>query len=475
MFVDRQAELSFLNQLLTRKRPGPAQLILLYGRRRIGKTALLKHWAEQSGVPYTYWLATKEPPAIQRRSLVTRLTNMTGEHAPLFESWSGLWNWFAPQIVKSGEKRILIMDEFQYASEADPAMLSTLQHAWDQHLETSNLIIVLCGSQVKTMETIMYHQSPLFGRFTGQWLLQPLPFSALEDFFPNWSLAKRVALFAIVGGVPAYLTWLEPERTLSENIRDVMLAPGSMFMAETSFLLYDELRELSSYIAILRAISNGNHTLGEISKDTLIGRTNLSAFLARLRELRFVERRLPVTLTTAQRRRSKQGRYHLCDPYFRFYFRFVGPHQESLLSPEQTLEHIKRELRPFVGVAFEVLAQHWVAQQARSGDLPFVPEAVGAHWDRQVQVDVVAVRWEDKHILLAECKWRVQPIGRKVVRELIEAKTPKVLASLPDGGEGWTVHYAFFTRTGFTEAARSLAQEHEALLIDLDRLNRDMH
>jgi AAA+ ATPase superfamily predicted ATPase len=474
VFVDRQVELSFLNQLLTRKRPGPAQLVLLYGRRRVGKTALLKHWAEQSGVPCVYWVATKEPPAVQRRSLTARLMDVPGEHAPLFESWSDLWNWFAPQAARSEEKRILILDEFQYASEADPAMLSALQHAWDQYLQASNLIIVLCGSQVRTMETIMHYQSPLFGRFTGQWLLQPLPFSALENFFPNWSPAERVALFAIVGGVPAYLTWLDPGQTLSENIRDVILAPGSMFMAEPSLLLYDELRELSSYIAILRAISNGYHTLGEISNAALIGRTSLSAFLGRLQELRFVERRIPVTLTTAQRHRSRRGRYHLCDPYFRFYFRFVGPHQESLLSSEQTLKHIQRELRSFVGLAFEELARQWVAQQARSGALPFVPEAVGAHWSRRVQVDVVAINHESRDILLGECKWGTDQVSRQVVRNLIEKSGPQVRKDLSDEGQEWALHYTVFARSGFSDAAIAELEAHGGRHVDLEELDEGL-
>ena len=232
MFVDRQEELAFLNQLLTRKKPGPAQLVLMYGRRRVGKTVLLSHWAQHSNLPYTYWAADKEPAAAQRRSLFARLMEMPEEQAAAFDGWPAFWRWFVTHLNKSEGQHILILDEVQYASEADSAMLSALQHTWDQHLKQSKLIMVLCGSQVKTMESIMHQQSPLFGRFTGQWLLQPLPFSALKEFFPFWSAAERVAGYAIVGGVPAYLEWLDPERSLSDNIRDIILSPGSMFMAE---------------------------------------------------------------------------------------------------------------------------------------------------------------------------------------------------------------------------------------------------
>ena len=474
MFVDRQEELTFLNQVLNRKKPGPAQLILLYGRRRVGKTALLTHWAQQSGLPYTYWVADKEAPAAQRRSLFARLMEMPEEQVASFDGWPAFWRWFVAYLNGHNEKRILILDEVQYASEADAAMLSALQNAWDQSLKKTNLIMVLCGSQVKTMETIMHHQSPLFGRFTGQWFLEPLPFYALKEFFPGWSAAERVALYAIVGGIPAYLEWLDPEQNLSTNIRDIILSPGSMFMAEPTLLLYDELRELNSYLAILRAISQGHHTLTAISNASLISRTNLTSFLARLQELRFVERRLPATLTVAQQRKSKQGRYHLSDPYFRFYFRFVVPHQKSLLGPQQTLRHIENELRSFVGLSFEQLAQQWVIRQARTGQLPFTPEAVGSHWSRRVQVDVVAINWDSRDILLGECKWGTDRVSRQVVRELVEQKGSQVRRELPDEGSGWNIHYALFSRAGFTEVATAEMQAQQGLLVNLDLLDQGL-
>lgn len=474
MFVDRQEELAFLNRLLTRQRPGPAQLVLLYGRRRVGKTALLHHWAEQSNLKYTYWVADKEPPNLMRRSLMAAVLNMPEDQAPAFDSWSVLWRWLAPQLKEGNERRILILDEISYASAADPGILSALQQAWDRHLQTSNIALVLCGSHVNTMEAILQQQSPLFGRFTGQWRLQSLPFSALREFFPNWSAEERVASYAIVGGVPAYLNWLDPGLTLVNNIRQVILMPGSMFLAEPQLLLYDELQELPTYLAILRSISEGNHTLGDISNDCLIGSSSLSAYLARLQELRMIERRLPATISPAKQRVSKQGRYHLSDPFFRFYFRFLLPHLRSLASPDETLAHIRSELRSFVGLAFEQLAREWVVKQGQAGLLPFTPEAVGSHWSRKVQVDVAAVNWQSQEILLGECKWGTDKVNRQVVRELIEHKGPLVRQELPQGGENWTFHYALFSRSGFTEAATAEMTARQGLLIDLDILDEGL-
>ena len=474
MFVDRRRELAFLNSVLERERPSAAQLILLYGRRRVGKTVLLRHWAEVSGWPHTYWAADKEPAPLQRRKLFARVMGVEPARAPTFDTWADCWQAIA--VFLGDRRHILILDEFTYAAEANSAMLSSLQHAWDQHFKPLRVVVVLCGSHVHAMETLQARQSPLFGRLTGQWHLQPLSFASLREFLPDWSAEERVAAYAVVGGVPAYLEWLDPDRSLGDNIREVILAPGSMFVAEPTFLLYDEVREPRTHLAVLQAIGAGHHALSEITNAALVGRTHVSAYLARLQELRLVERRLPVTVPPSQRRRSRRGRYHISDPYFRFYFRFIAPyHAELTYRPERILPLIRQGLRAFVGLtAFEELSRRWVAERGRTGRLPFEPQEVGSHWSRRVQVDVVAINWQERAILLGECKWEADRMSRDVIRELVEEKAPQVLRDLPGAGEGWTVHYAFFARAGFTGAARALAQPCNALLIDLERQDRDL-
>ena len=190
---------------------------------------------------------------------------------------------------------------------------------------------------------------------------------------------------------------------------------------------------------------------------------------------------MPITIPPARRRRARRGRYHLSDPYFRFYFRFIAPyHDELTYNPERVLSHIREGLRPFVGMtAFEELGRRWVAEQGRAGKLPFEvadnkhPVEVGSHWSRGVQLDVVAVDWREREILLGECKWGADKVRRSVIRELVDTKTPRVLKVLPDG-EGWKVHYAFFARAGFTGAARAEAEAVGASLVDLERLDADL-
>jgi uncharacterized protein len=476
MFLDRTHELAFFHSLLTRTRPGPGQFVMLYGRRRIGKTALLRHWVEQSGLPFTYWVAEKEPALLQRRRLLAQLlrTDPTSPTTPTYDSWSDLWR--AAATILANNRHILVIDELPYAAEADAAMLSALQHAWDQYFESSQCIVVICGSQVRTMELLLGRQSPIYGRLTGQWLLRPLPFGALRTFFPAWSPAEQVAAYAVVGGVPTYLRWLDPAQTLAENIRRIILTPGGMALSEVELLLADEVREPRTYLAILQAIGTGNHTLDAIANASLVGKSHLSAYLKQLDALKLVERRVPITIRPMLRDRSKQGRYHLRDPFFRFYFRFLYPHAADLsYQPERVLPAIQSGLRAFVGASiWEELARQWIDAHYSSGVLPFTPEYVGSHWSRRVQIDVVAINWQTRDILLGECKWGTDTVDRKIVRELLDEKTPLVLQDLPDGGAGWHVHYAIFTRAGATDAARRELAAHAGLLIDLERLYADL-
>ncbi len=473
MFVDRTAELTLLQGLLTRRRAG--ELLLLYGRRRVGKTALLRRWAAQSSLPWTYWMAQKEPADLQRRRLYAAIRGQVpSATSQTFASWADLWDEVAALV--RDDRRILVLDELPWAVEADPAMLSALQYAWDVHFQGSGLILALCGSQIRTMETILSQQTPLFGRLTAQYYLQPLPFGALRQFFPSWSPEAQVAAYAIVGGVPQYLTWFDPDVSLSANIRQAILSPMSVALSEIELLLADEVRDIRTYLTVLNAIGEGAHALKDIANATITAPTNLTKYLGVLQELRLVERRVPATVPPALQHRSKQGRYHLTDPFHRFYFRFLRPNQaEIAYQPDIVLEQIQAGLRAFVGqTAWEELARMWVQRQGLRGALPLRPEVIGSHWDRTVQADVVAVSWRERAILIGECKWGADPVNRQTLRQLLEQTLPKTVAALPEGGAGWRVIPALFTRAGATPDALALLRAQGGLFIDLPTLYADL-
>lgn len=472
MFVDRTSELALLQGLLVR---GRSELLLLYGRRRVGKTALLRHWAAQSGIPWSYWMAQKEPADLQRRRLAATIRGRPpSASGPTVPSWSDLWDDVAALI--RDDRRILILDELPWAVEADGAMLSALQYAWDIHFQQSNLLLVLCGSQIRTMETILSRQTPLFGRLTAQYYLQPLPFGALRQFFPSWSPDAQVAAYALLGGVPQYLSWFDADASLSDNIRQAILSPVSVALSEIELLLADEVRDIRTYLTVLNAIGEGAHALKEIANATITAPTNLTKYLGVLQELRLVERRIPATVPPALQARSKQGRYHLTDPFHRFYFRFLRPNQaEIAYQPDQVLSQIQAGLRAFVGAtAWEELARTWVFQQGLRGALPLSPEVIGSHWGRSVQADVIAINWPAKQILIGECTWGADPVNRQTLRQLVEQTVPKTLATLPQGDEGWRVIPALFARAGATPDAAALLREQGGILVDLPTLYADL-
>ena len=473
MFIDRSDELAMLDQLLNRQRGG--ELFLLYGRRRVGKTALLRHWASQGQLPWTYWMAQKEPAELQRRKLYAALRGRAPvATAPTFASWSELWDDVA--ALMRDDRRILVLDELPWAIEADSAMLSALQYAWDIHFQQSNLILVLCGSQIRTMETILSQQTPLFGRLTAQYRLQPFPFAILRQFFPSWIPEAQVAVYAMVGGVPAYLSWFDAGRSLGDNIRQSILAPASVALSEIELLLSDEVRDIRTYLTVLNAIGEGAHALKDIANATLTASTNLTKYLGILQDLRLVERRVPATVPPALQHRSKQGRYHLTDPFHRFYFRFLRPREaEIAYQPDSVLAEIQSGLRAFIGqTAWEELARTWVFHQGMRGGLSFKPETIGSHWSRGVQADVVAVNWRERAILVGECKWGTDQVSREIIRQLIDHTVPKTIAALPDQGAGWRVTPALFARMGATVQAQALLHEHEGVLVDLLTLYNDL-
>jgi AAA+ ATPase superfamily predicted ATPase len=315
---------------------------------------------------------------------------------------------------------------------------------------------------------------------TAQLGLKPLPFRALSQFYPRYTAAERVAVYAILGGIPAYLEKFSDGVSLSQNVREQIFSALSVFQNEALFLLQDEVREVTNYLAVIRAIGEGAHTLDAITKICGMAKNHVSTYLARLQALAFVGREVPVTVPPGKR--TTQGRYVLADAYLRFYFRFIAPNRALL---EQGLynrlwELIAEEMRAFVGMtAFEEICRTWVLQQAATGQLPFVPDAVGRHWSPDCEIDVAAIHWRQKQILLGECKWGTAPVGRCVIRDLIEARAPRVLErlerSVPAGKEGaWQAHYVFFARAGFTQAAREQAAKDHAVLVDLARLDREL-
>jgi uncharacterized protein len=479
-FVGRQREMRMLD---TFRAITGAGLLILYGRRRIGKTRLLEHWEEtrfQTTAPgqMLSWTATTQSAAYQLPDFTRKAQavdpRMSGRALPLqLDNWEDAFNYIGDlaELHAAGGPFVCILDEFTFLIQSDEAISSLLQRAWDRRLSRiRNLRLILSGSLVGVMQKkVLSAQAPMYGRATQVLRLRPLEFGTLYEIFPKWSAAERVATFAVCGGIPAYLNLFVKARGFSDGLKNFALAPQSPFFSDASMLINERLEESHVYESVLGAVSSGFHEWSDISKMARIDDKKISYYLDMLIALEYIRRDQPVTSAGAGGRR---GRYYVNDPFLRFYYRFVVPNRMALNRGliGRTVETIVDDLRSFIGTyVFEDLCRDWVLVESESGRLGWQPEEYGAYWRRgkgAVQLDVVASSRRAKRILIGEAKWTETPMGREVVTSLVE-RSKRLLSDLVEGEKSFAVEYALFARSGFTDAARAEAKRINARCVDL--------
>jgi AAA+ ATPase superfamily predicted ATPase len=413
--VGRAAELAALER--QHRREG-AVLLPVYGRRRVGKSELIVHFCE--GRPAVYFAATQGTAVQQLRSFMQSAAEALG-NTLLGQIDPGTWERALELVMQAfpkGERQILVLDEFQWLCESSPELPSVLQKLWDhrwQHEQRPYL--VLCGSYIGFMEReVLGSRSPLFGRRTGQLLIEPFSYLESREFHPRWSLEDQARAWFICGGVPAYLKAFWEGQSLEQNIVLNFLDVDGALLREAEFLLREELRDVGSYTTVIEAIANGQHTPTAISKLSGLPVPKLMYFLGNLARLGYVEKRLPLVPGKPS---AKLVRYDLSDPLLRFWYRFVSPHFSAIRRgpPHEAFQHhVRPHLESFFGAGFEALCR---------AALPYLLDAekvkaasrVGEFWSAQAQIDVVALR-EDRWTELGECKWGEPASLSQVVAEL---------------------------------------------------------
>lgn len=322
-FIGRADELSVLTELAN---SGAPELFVLYGRRRVGKTELLQRLCslEHKAV---YFLAAQVREKDSLRAFKEALKDGLGGDALLdgieFPDWATALGFAAERA--GDERLILVLDEFPYLCDSSKGLPSQVQQFWDLKGKHSSLMLVLCGSQVSFMEKeVLAERSPLFGRRTGQKRLEPLRPTETLRFFPNWPVRDRIMAYAVLGGMPAYLRRFSDEKTISENLMTEILRPEGYLFDEVQFLLRSELTTPHTYNSILAAVAKGAHRIGDIALHVGIDSPTAGKYLHVLRELRLVEREVPIT--DPDPLRSRKGRYRIADRFLAFHFRHLQPH-----------------------------------------------------------------------------------------------------------------------------------------------------
>lgn len=481
-FIGRNQEISTLNHYWQRP---DAALLIMYGRRRVGKTRLLTHWLKQETTPHAlYWVAQPSAAAEQLRQFsqaLYRFENPAGSPLETFSYQS--WEQALEQVARLAERQrfTLIIDEFTYLLTRTPELAGLFQNMWDHLLQQRNLLLILCGSHLGMMkQQVLSYQAPLYGRAAAQIHVQPLPFGATHSYFPHYDAAERVAIYAMFGGVPAYWERLDQTLSISDNIRQQLLTPNNLMQAEPRLLLQDFVREPDNYISILSAIATGHRTQKEMLTFTGLAQGHVSSYLTVLESAGFIERRVPITAEP----QSRQSRYHITDPYLRFYYRFLATRQSQLALgvQEPALAEIKRHLLDFIGThTWEEICREWVLRAGATGDIPYLPDQVGSYWDKKVQIDVVGLNRMAKTLILGECKWSPKQMESNVLSLLAE-KTDHVV---PKQGR-WSVFYLGMARGGWDAASQQAVGQLPAtyhgshwqatggLLVDLERVAADL-
>jgi len=456
VFLNRHRELS---ALADRYRSGKAEFVVLYGRRRVGKSDLIDQflWSE-NGI---HLLAREESKTLQLRKFSRDLGDYFKDPFLKRTGFSDWDSFFEYIVQRSGSRFVLAIDEFPYLVKEDPSLPSIIQDYWDTYLKETQVFLLLSGSSISMMESsTMDYRSPLFGRRTGQILLQPLRFIHVLEYLGD--MRKAVEFYAVFGGTPAYIMTADPDKEIMTNVEEKLLREDSFLFRDVEFVLRTELAEPRYYFSILYSIAQGNNRIGLICNDTGLSKSIVNKYLSVLIDLQLVHRRIPVT----EGQKSRKGLYFLSDNLFNFWFSFANPCLESLERGNAGLivdQYVRPRFAAYVGRLFEAIVADLFELFNQHGALPFVYTRLGSWWHRGEEIDIVCLREDQSKILFCECKWQDGVDGHRVLEEL-RAKAPHV--SWQNGKR--EEHFCIVART----FSRRPMEDDRASCYDLDDLTR---
>lgn len=460
-FIGRQAELASLETEYARD----SGFVVIYGRRRVGKTTLIKEFIKKKTA--FYFLATEEmeSQAMKRFSgVLARTTGNSLLRNVAFSDWMDLFR--VAVDYKPEEKKVVVIDEFPYLVKTNPAFPSILQSAWDEMMKDNNITLILCGSLIGMMQKhALAYDSPLYGRRTAQIRLMPLSFPAVYAA-QRLPFDKAVEQYSVTGGVPKYLEFFQSEDDLLKQVEAVVLSKNGFLYEEPNFLLKDEVQSPVNYFSIIKAIADGNHKLGKIAGVLGLETSALTPYLSTLSDLGFIVKDTPITEKNPDR--SRKGLYFISDNFVRFWFRYVSPYKGELEldNTQVVLEEISKDfVEKFVAFSYEDICKSIFADLCRKRTIEFMPSRIGSYWlndlGNDTQIDVMAVDHPHQLVFAGECKYHTKPIDAPVYFALEEKVRGS--ADIQTVFKGYHFIYGVFSKSGFTQR-----------LLDQNKANRDL-
>ena len=475
MFIGRKQELQFLEDKYNSK---GGQLIVLYGRRRVGKTETLREFCK--GKRHIFYSCREVSDKLQLRSFSEKLLKENipaASYVKEFSKWeTALKSVF--DLPYGEEKKLLIIDEFPYMCRGNESIPSVLQNLWDELFKDENVMIVLCGSAMSFIEKeLLAEKNPLYGRATGIYKMEAMGFYDAVQFFPDYSDRDKIIAYSILGGIPHYLRQFDADLTLAENIKRNILTKGCVLYSEVEFLLRQELRETPLYNSIIEAVALGNTKLNDISVKSLVDDTSkTSVYLKNLIELEIIKREFSVDDGSKERANTNRGLYRLTDNFFRFWYAFVFTNYSELESGDTdgVFEYaIKPNLHEFASFAFEDVCREYIRKMQRAGKLPFRYQRMGRWWGKttvrrkdktevqETEIDLLAVSQKADQYLVGECKFKGRPFS---FAEYLDTS-----AKLSQQKEKAEFFYYLFSESGFDDNLTVEAEKDDHLtLVELE-------
>ncbi len=445
---NRKEELQFLNELYKKN---TFNLVVIYGRRRVGKTTIIKTFCENK--KHIYFLCTSESIESNLAGLRKEFFELTGDDT--FLSISGnlfdLLKYFVRVI--GNQRVILAIDEFPYLLEADKSVGSVVQKAVDELLVNTRLFLIISGSSISMMENeVLGYSAPLYGRRTGSLKVEPFRFEEIHHFYRN-DVTDLVKAYSVFGSMPFYLAQMEKSRSVEENIRGNILSKNVVLYEEPNYILRQEFREIRNYENILAAIASGKVSLNEISQQTGMDSSNLSKYLYLLGQVKLIEYVLPYGS-------KRNGIYTFGDNFLRFYFRFVHPNRKlvEIGETDRLVRLIEKDINAYYGRVFEEVVIDLIGR--RKLQVPFEFDSVHRFWKKDIEIDGLLVNSVNASLTLVEIKWSEDVNAERVVNELKDKIAKARIQSRINGFV--VVANTFRTRT------------EDAYLISLSKISREL-
>ena len=456
--IDRESELETLE---TQYKNKGSSLVIIYGRRRVGKTTLIAEFIKNKKA--LFFLASQENINQNKEAFKEKVADFTNN--PLLKETSApSWDALFKAIIQTNHqtKPIIVIDEFQYLGLSDHSFPSVFQRIWEENLKNQEIMVIFCGSLVSMMKAqTLNYSSPLYGRRTAQICLKQIPFKYYNQFYPNKTEKELIEMYSITGGVPKYIEMFSSGQDIYSTIKNNILNPTSYLYEEPKFLLQQEVSEIGSYFSLIKTIAAGNSKLSAIATVMGVKATDLTKYLRTLIDLEIIEREVPITEQNPEK--SKKGLYKIKDNYIKFWFSFVYPNLGFLESGNINIvmDKIQKSLiSHHTAFIYEDVCKEKMWTLNANNAWPFNFSALGRYWDKNTEIDIAALDNQGKNLILGECKYQTKPVDVDVFTNL-QAKAEFVDWNKSERN----TYFILFSISGFSPQLIQLAKGRDDLIL----------